>query len=174
MSARWKEWLNDTDSSIPAANMPTTGARLGRVKWEGVHLVSTCNGIAIQCRPRVSVGDEVEQVAEEDGWQEATHIACCSTSLPVCTQKKPLWEQSLWRYHADEQCRAVQSRTGPQQRRPVIGVATAVQRTSNVSRVHPTFLSWPPPASFLGTGWRSVWLGYPGSMPFKCPLLEGK
>jgi hypothetical protein len=85
--------------------------------------MGTCNGIAIQGWLRFSVGHEVEQMAEEDGWQECKHIACCSTSLPTCTQEKVIRERPLWRYHGDEHHRAIQSSKDPQQRRSTIGVA---------------------------------------------------
>ena len=50
--------------------------------------MGTCDGIAIQRRLRASVGDELEQMAEEDGWQESKHVACCATDLPMRAQEK--------------------------------------------------------------------------------------
>ena len=53
-----------------------------------MHPMDTCNGIAIHRRLRSSVGHEVEQIAEEDGWQESKHITHCATNLPICTQEE--------------------------------------------------------------------------------------
>ena len=65
------------DWTTPTTNMPTMGAQSSGVLRGGVHPMCTCNSIAIQRWLRFSVGHEVEQMAEEDGWQESRHITCC-------------------------------------------------------------------------------------------------
>jgi hypothetical protein len=89
-----------------------------------------CNRIAMRCWPRSSVGREVEQIAEDNGWQESEHVTCCSTDLPACTREKHLGGLCVWRYHGEDHHRPMQSSIDPQQGWSVIGAAAGVQQES--------------------------------------------